>query len=846
MKTYICHSELKDILINRLLDGKNSIFGVEIITLEEWIRNTLEYKPLNTYEIYECLKDLKLNELSKSINDVSFLKEAIQNRYLCDLYHINPNDLTLHSDYQKILQALPNLKIELLEKALSKNFEGFYVVEGYYPYYLQKHIINRMLSQGAKTYRLSADNIEHQDYQIKTQNYRQGIDKIATYIINQKCQLDDCAIICSSDQIDLIQTNFKRYHIPTYTNTPTIKSYLGPLMVAFLDFYLDPDAKNYMHLVSLNALKLKQNNSLAVRLFISKHLDEFKLEPYHGLENELIDEKKDKYYLNLQKTYNHILEAYIPVLEDLLACETFDEATQYTFNLIKDDSKDIVKVKRIIEKYRNNLSEAYPFYRTELLNLKLSGPKRGLLLANFNEQVIAKKELFVLNPNVKNYPGFKGREGFLNEHILENTSFPSIDERYQAHATHAHECWNKTLRTFYLCPGSTIDGKSNEFEKTLTDLTVYKDLPTYENNLMNQPNHHLSPVSARQAFFKDHTLKGSVSSFETYFRCPYTYFLNRGLNLSTPQLTDRDPAATGTIIHKVFEILTKELGKDYALASDADIEKILAPYRAKYALLYPHEHELNDAMFERIKRLIKLEMLFIESFEKNTPYKTIECEYRFQDVVFYDDGLDKILIRGIIDRVDQSLNFFRIIDYKTSDHTLDEKIVKQGLQLQLLTYALIYQEKTSQQPSGQFYLNITDKKTPVVSYSYTKTKGITDKFPTEDEIADAYLKAHRLTGLVYVDDPELDLSYQHIQTGRKKNTYAEKQIDLDQTRDLIKAIYGYLLNELRNGIISCRPTENACDYCEYHAICHFKGLKLKELPEIVEGSLKKVEMEDEE
>ncbi len=97
-----------------------------------------------------------------------------------------------------------------------------------------------------------------------------------------------------------------------------------------------------------------------------------------------------------------------------------------------------------------------------------------------------------------------------------------------------------------------------------------------------------------------------------------------------------------------------------------------------------------------------------------------------------------------------------------------------------------------------------------------------------------------------MDDPELDLSYQHIQTGRKKNTYAEKQIDLDQTRDLVKAIYGYLLNELRNGIISCRPTENACDYCEYHAICHFKGLKLKELPEIVEGSLKKVEMEDEE
>ena len=130
MKTYICRSELKDVLINKLLDGKSSIFGVEIITLEEWLRNTLEYEPLNTYEIHECLKDLELSELSKSIEDATFLKEAIQNRYLCDFYRINPSELLIHPDYQKILQSLPSLKTELLDQALNDKFEGFYVVEG--------------------------------------------------------------------------------------------------------------------------------------------------------------------------------------------------------------------------------------------------------------------------------------------------------------------------------------------------------------------------------------------------------------------------------------------------------------------------------------------------------------------------------------------------------------------------------------------------------------------------------------------------------------------------------------------------------------------------------------------
>lgn len=846
MKTYICNNELKETLLSVLLKDKPSIFGIQIISPNEFLQDIFKNEELNVYDIYVLIKDLPLGDLKGVIKDPAFLKEALNNRYLLDFYQIDLTSLNLHAEYKTILNSLPHLDIAKFKSELAKNRSDYFIVDGYYPYAINEFVIKPLKAQGAKTFTFEKE-ADHKDYQIKTQNYRQSIDKIATYIIKNNLDIKDCAVIASADQFDLVQTNFDRYNIPCYTNRPTLTINNAQVFVAFMDFYLNQDRVHFMKLVSLNALKLKNNNSIDVRDFLADHLKEFKLELSHEYDDSLLNPNDDHYYFDLQNNYNQIMGAYLPFLTDLCASETFDEAITKTFDQIKDTSKGTAKIKRIIEKYRDNLKQAYPFFRQELLDAKVSADKQGLSLVSFNEEIYLKKYLFVLNPEIKSYPGFKARDGFLNEHVLEGTNYPSIEARYQHHLT-MHDYLKTSISTFYLMPGSSIDGKPNEFDDRLKDLSSYEnqDIITNENPAMKTPNHQLGEKATRAAFFKDNQLIGSISSFEKYFGCPYAYFLNYGLGLYTPRTSEHDPAAAGTIVHKIFEELGKEYGKNYANATEADVDKYLKPYIDKYALLYPIYPELNTSMFNRIKALVLLELIFLKSMEDANAYRPIAFEYPFTKQPIASDGIDTVMLKGVIDRVDETANFFRIIDYKTSNHELSEKDVKQGLQLQLLTYALVYQNITGKKPIGQFYLNVVNAKKTIEPYGYKKTDGgLYENLPIDNEIEDAFIKAHKLSGLVYNDDPNLDDGdYSHMQTGRSKGSMKSRTIDLDNTRALIQGIYEYLLTSIKNGEISLRPVETACTYCDYHQICHFKGLKLSELEPVVEGSLKKKDKED--
>ena len=46
-----------------------------------------------------------------------------------------------------------------------------------------------------------------------------------------------------------------------------------------------------------------------------------------------------------------------------------------------------------------------------------------------------------------------------------------------------------------------------------------------------------------------------------------------------------------------------------------------------------------------------------------------------------------------------------------------------------------------------------------------------------------------------------------------------------EIKEALKDIYTSLLQSLKDGDISLNPSEDACDYCRFHSICHFKGIK---------------------
>lgn len=813
MINYIAPTHLKALLIEELLAKDGHLFNTKIMTIKDFIKQALDYEDIAYFDLYQELDNLDLNIFKNSLNDLNFLKELVTNRYILDTYHLDLNILDLDDEYKILLNAIPSINLDKLYQALDGDFSDYIILDAYYPLFETK-IINTMLEHGAKTYRFKCyDN--HQDYKIIAQNERQALDKIARLIIEQDLNLKDVALIANKTSFNFIKTHLKRYGINIKSNIAFKTSYIAKKLVAILDFYLNPNKETYLKLVSLNILG--QYDTLSFKEFITNHIKDLDF----NISERFVAEKG--YYHDLEVIYNEVHSLYLPFINELLSYD-FNNALIYAFNLVKDLSEETKMIKHIIEKYNRNPEKAYNFYRHELLTLEVKEDQDGLLLATYQNDLYLKPYIFVLDPNINNYPGFNCLNGLINENTIKKTNYPNIEERFNHH-TKLHNYLNHSKTSYYVLCKSTLAGKTIEYDEKFSQYIEYEiDINEINDTKLFTYDHQLSKDVALKTFFNQGTITGSVSSFEKYFNCPYSYFLNYGLKLKEPQTMELNAATTGTIIHAVFEELALLKGKEYYKDPEETIDLILNQYQTRLNYLYPNLTSEIEATIERIKASVLLEMIFIESMEKDTYFAVEEAEYEFAYEILKDED-SRILLRGIIDRVDKFGPYFRIIDYKTSDHSLNKEKIARGLQLQLLTYALIYQELSKDKPIGVFYLNVKHSKIDGDEYRFLKTRGLELTSIDENYLYSEYMKAHKLSGMVFEDVEGLDLEYKHIKTRKKGCISDQYMIDLDQTKALLKEIYTFLLNEIKDGKITLSPNKGACDYCIYHRICHFKGLQ---------------------
>lgn len=73
MKTVILPNTIKDIVIKNTLMKNNSLFDVEYITLDTFIKRIIQSED-NLYDIYLKLRSLSLNDLKDTVKETDFLK----------------------------------------------------------------------------------------------------------------------------------------------------------------------------------------------------------------------------------------------------------------------------------------------------------------------------------------------------------------------------------------------------------------------------------------------------------------------------------------------------------------------------------------------------------------------------------------------------------------------------------------------------------------------------------------------------------------------------------------------------------------------------------------------------
>ena len=785
----------------RLREG-DFLLNVTYTSIESLLESLTVREDLSS--LREKLKSMDLTIFRRSIDDDDFLKEVLSIRE--DLLHYHTPIDSLHIE-EELKQILKNTEVSYDESFFDQDLSSYTVLDADYPLYEQK-VIEKMKRQGASVFSFEKkDNISTLSH---LTNIREEAEAVAQYLITNDLPLEDCGVIlCDLQNEDLYLSVFDRYHIPVNAE----KEENGEVLrfVALIDYFLDPNTETLRQVFNANVLS---NADTAINLYLLRHFPEDGdiRRPFERFRND------DKCFSHLEDRAEEKRKEISSLLEELQSSEDLLSAFSTAFNALEEgEEKDSIAsfLQNIFSK--DITKENYPNIRSSLLKLRRrKNYISSLSIGNLSSSTYTKDYLFVLDATADHYPGFKALSSLLHEDDVKGTDYPDILERQNAHQA-CLSYLKRASRTFYLYPETTYEGRSIDPAYELSALAEFT-FPLLQNEVFYTPAHTMDPSLVQKDLYPKGIMRASVSSIERYFHCPYSYFLNYVLKLRKPDDQSLQASTIGSLLHHFMEVIAKKYGKNYAEYTKEDIEEVLDPEIGKLLYRYPRDAQMILFAKENLIRSLNLLKEFLQGMEAETDFEVRHEEYPFEHIILEKNGI-KLSFNGIIDRIDEYNDLFRILDYKSSKKTLSLKEVSTGEKLQLFTYAMIYEEETHKEPTAVYYVTLNTGLLSNPYYTYSTKEGLKllDKQGFEE-----FRNTMKLKGIAFGDYKYLYSSLVSITSPTKKTT-----IDFSQVKEGILAIYSHLLDEISAGHFPLAPSEGACTFCDYHGICHYSSLHIE-------------------
>ena len=672
-----------------------------------------------------------------------------------------------------------------------------------------------LLSCGAKP--IEAEEVKVEDVHfLIAQNKRQEVEALAQYILSHEDPLEDYRIICGDEEyLSSIQRIFERYHIPL--NTSMIRKTPAILVrfVALCEYQRNKNRDTLKSLLLSGAFPDCYHMSRLRQLAHYSSLSEMR-------SLNVVTEEKDlkDLYQKAMEEFDAHMDAIAEVEKDGKSLqEIIRTAFEITVNTIANDSeKEIcLLIKNTIENYVSlyaNLDEL--FLLLSGISYVYEGSSGGVRFTKMeNSYTLAPKITVVLGS--ANLPDFRFFNGIFDEDYYSLLDYPSKEERYNLIEKATRKMLLHSKRLLVSFPIADYSGKTvnlNAFwEELMNEYGVKKELwPFIEGGALPSYKHKISSAKAEEIFLKDGAVPGSISSFEKYFNCPYSYFLSYGLKLKKKEY-EIGPAQIGTILHSIMEQLINTYGKDY-YRQEKDtyikyIEEAFAPLYASYPTLHP----MIDNLKARLTSHFFSSLDALSRIEEVSTYEPLKAEKKFLTELPLDPP---IRLNGIVDRIDISEKGYRVIDYKSGNKALSLPKIRAGLQLQLLTYLMILEDTMARAPHGTYYFSFTDESIDVIAGSFAKRTNSTS-FMDELDWREDYQNNHKLVGVSLTELPD-DL---------KEYVKSLKQNDYQEFKAVLLQLYSYLGEQLLQGKIAPLPVETACQYCDFKGICHYYEDPLK-------------------
>lgn len=351
---------------------------------------------------------------------------------------------------------------------------------------------------------------------------------------------------------------------------------------------------------------------------------------------------------------------------------------------------------------------------------------------------------------------------------------------------------------------------------------TYQDIPynTYDNTYKQ-----ISPVLIKD--YLKNSLNISYSSLNTYFKCPFSFYLNNVLNINLYEDTFQ------TILGKIFHtILEKRNTNDIEQLWDEELKK--ANYEFKPQDLF---------MLSKLKEELKI---IIQEIDKQENFTNLHEELHEQRISTKIDLNSEynITFSGIVDKIKyhdySDKTIVSIIDYKTGDPEISLSTLPYGIDIQLPIYLYLinnYKRFNNPQIAG-FYLQkiLTKEVTSDDKHSYDELKSkslmlqgysnydtsILGEFDTTF-INSQYIKSMKMT------KEHNFYNYSKVLTTKQMNMISKMVEDkiYEGAQKIIDSDFSISPKYIPKKI-------NACEYCKFSDICYHTNKDTIELKKISE------------
>ncbi len=384
------------------------------------------------------------------------------------------------------------------------------------------------------------------------------------------------------------------------------------------------------------------------------------------------------------------------------------------------------------------------------------------------------------------------------------------------------------------------------FEKVLEDSSLLEmfseeDMSSYirlKKNAKFDMDSFLSKDSINLIFGK--SIVSSISRLEKYASCPQAFFINYILGARERKLADINMPDVGNAGHFIFENIVNEVNEkniDYASLGIDTIDAMLEELSKK--MLASDEFKsfgynwASKGHFNRIKRKVASSLNIMSSQIAQGSFRPIKTELNF----FYDkdggyalsDGRH-LKLTGKIDRVDAAEigvnKYLSVLDYKTTEKTLDFAKVDAGLSLQLMVYMSMASRIMGGKPAGMQYFPIERKPN-----AKTSIAGMTEKERLSANKMISYIVDNEDVIRAYdrdFQDSSVVLGIRRKKDGSFSTNKSSMIIGEGELSDMLSSLDDKLVSlgdEILSGDMSARPfkygSETGCKYCNYKDICKF-------------------------